>query len=172
MVQRRNITMCGVNFWKNKYDIDVKNRFATATYATKESRLRLLHFKILHNIYPTNILLNRMKIRESELCETCRTKDYIEHFFVNCKLLRGFWSHVQNTILEITNSHYILTEQTILMGLEKSAYRASSTKTDIANHILLIAKMSISKMRYRSEHYVKDIFRIFEAEMALREKLI
>ena len=113
-----------------------------------------------------------MKIRESELCETCGTKDYIEHFFVHCRRLRGFWSNVQNTILKYTNTNYMLTEQTILMGLENPSYGASSTKTDTANHILLIAKMSVSKMRYRNENYVKDIFRIFETELALREKLI
>ena len=46
----KNTTVCSIGFWKRKYNIDIQNYFVTATTASKESRLRLLHFKILHNI--------------------------------------------------------------------------------------------------------------------------
>ena len=63
--------------------------------ASKESRLRLLYFKILNNIYPTNILLSKMKIKTSDKCEYCKTHDLIEHFFFHCKRLEGFWKCVE-----------------------------------------------------------------------------
>ena len=53
LINSRN-SVCKVEFWKRKYDTDILNYFGIAITASKESRL--LHFKILHNIYPTNIL--------------------------------------------------------------------------------------------------------------------
>ena len=40
----------------------IENYFNTAHEATKESRLRLLHFKFIHDIYPTNILLEKNRV--------------------------------------------------------------------------------------------------------------
>ena len=34
---------------------------------TKETRLRVLHWKLLHNIFPTNILLCKMKVRDDQM---------------------------------------------------------------------------------------------------------
>ena len=72
---------CSQNFWKRKFDVNISNHFNIAMNSTSETRLRLLHFKILHNIYPTSIMLQKMKIKDSNLCETCQTTDYLEHFF-------------------------------------------------------------------------------------------
>ena len=62
LISRRNTPVFSVGFWKRKYDTDILNYFGIAVTASKESRLRLIHIKILHNIYPTNILLYKMKI--------------------------------------------------------------------------------------------------------------
>ena len=42
------ITICRAGCWKRKYNVDVMPHFTLAKLATKESRLRLLHFKLLH----------------------------------------------------------------------------------------------------------------------------
>ena len=65
----KSTTVCSVGFWKRRYDTDILNYFGIAITASKESRLRLLHFKILHNIYRTNILLYKMKINTTNKCE-------------------------------------------------------------------------------------------------------
>ena len=51
---------------------------------TKETRLRVLKWKIFHDIYPTNIMLNRMNIRESDKCTFCpdiclQTEGYVNY---------------------------------------------------------------------------------------------
>ena len=75
------ITKCHEHFWKSKLDFDISSNYDVALKATKESRLRLLHFKILHNTYPTIILLHKMHIKPSILCDHRRVLDYFEHFF-------------------------------------------------------------------------------------------
>ena len=48
----------------------------------QETRLRVLQWKILHSIYPTDILLSKMKVRDSNKCSYCAdTVDVIEHLF-------------------------------------------------------------------------------------------
>ena len=41
-----------------------------------------VHWKLLHNIYPTNNLLFKMGVKDSIRCSYCADNDYIEHFFV------------------------------------------------------------------------------------------
>ena len=168
ILRQKNLNICGVSFWKNRYSFNISQKFNLAALATKESRLRLLHFKILHNIYPTNIHLKRMKIKATDLCEVCNTRDYVEHFFVKCKKLKGFWLNVQNEILKLTDARIELTDEIILTGICKTDRNLSEQAKNKANHIILIAKMSISKMRYRKDNYVRDVFRIFEEDMMIR----
>ena len=96
-------TMCNENFWKRRLDIDITKKYIIANNATQESRLRLLHFKILHNIYPTNHLLFKMKLRSNVLCENCQVPDFIEHFFVECESIRNFWNHISSYIKSSLN---------------------------------------------------------------------
>ena len=47
IARQSNKEICAVNFWKHKFDVDIENYFSIAT---KESRLRLLQSKFIHNI--------------------------------------------------------------------------------------------------------------------------
>ena len=165
--QPTEIEICGRNFWKHKTGIDISSHYKMAQSATKESKLRLLHFKILHNIYPSNILLNRMGIKGTELCEICGVTDFIEHMFIHCKLLKGFWKKVFQLIHNYTNENFPISDNTILFGFNYETHKIIKSKINTANHILLVAKMSVSKMRYGN---IKNIELIFDAEMNIRKK--
>ena len=168
LISRSNeIEICGRNFWKHKTGVDINYYYKMAQSATKESKLRLLHFKILHNIYPSNILLNRMGIKGTELCEICGVTDFIEHMFIHCKLVEGFWKKVFQIIHNYTNEKFPLSDNTILFGFNYETHKIVKRKINTANHILLVAKMSVSKMRYGN---IKNIELIFDAEMNIRKK--
>ena len=63
-----------------------KPRPARAKDATKDTALRLFHFKILKIIIcPTSILLGKMKIKNTDMCEYRDCQEFIEHFFFNIK---------------------------------------------------------------------------------------
>ena len=67
-----------------KINIDLdRNHWSAAFTDTKETRLRRLRWKIVHNVYPTNILLKMMGIADSETYNACNSgdKDYVGHFF-------------------------------------------------------------------------------------------
>ena len=84
-----------VQLWKNKLEVDINNaQWMNAINATKETKLRTLHWKIIHNIYPTNILLSKMKVKENQNCEWCDCTDFMEHFFVECKKVKHLWEEI------------------------------------------------------------------------------
>ena len=63
-------------------------------------RNKVLQWKILHNIYPANILLCKMKVRDYHMCSYCNdVVDYFEHFFFDCPTIKKFWSYIEQYIL-------------------------------------------------------------------------
>ena len=56
------------NFWNRRIPLfDVSNTFLMAINAIKEKRLRVSHWKIIHNIYPTNILIHNMGLSNTDM---------------------------------------------------------------------------------------------------------
>ncbi len=158
---------CSVNFWTNKYvNVQLDSRIWNLAFTTvKESRLRVLQWKILHNIYPTQILLMKMGVTDNNQCVYCNEIDYIEHFFYGCNLSRNLWSHVENTILVKHDIQIQLEEETVMFGLLEG-YNKSVRKT--VNTYILIGKMCVSKFKYGSYNNIRTLF---DYECALREKL-
>jgi len=117
----------------------------------------------VQNMYPTNILLHKIGIRNNNQCKLCDEKDYLEHFFWRCKNLIQFWKNVQNTICRKTNKPFRLKDKTELIGFELKNRNQEPNK--FINHLLLIAKMTITKYRY-GERF--DINCIFDLEVSLR----
>ena len=166
----KNNTPCSEKFRKKKFDIDISNYYDIAMNTTSETRLRLLHFKILHNIYPTNIMLQKMKIKDSTLCQTCGVIDYIEHFFADCKLIKNFWCFICNKILMHTGILLNLTRKHIIFGVISSDFNnIKKSCLRFINYIILMGKMSISKLKYGK---INNIYTIFDYEWQLRERYI
>jgi hypothetical protein len=162
-----SVQPCSIHFWHQKYGIHIRDtHWAVATKCTKEERLKLLHWKILHNIYPTNILLYKMGIKTSIRCETCGEDDYIEHFFWHCRVAKKVWCHCINYITKSTGSPISLEETDIIFGYSTDQLNARSR---FVNHVLLITKMVISKYRYGEKF---DICSLFDKEITLRQQFL
>ena len=59
---------CANGFWHRKFGTEIdKHIWSLPSLVTKETRLRVLQWKLLHNIYPTNILLCKMKVRDDQM---------------------------------------------------------------------------------------------------------
>ena len=137
----------------------------TAWKITKETRLSVLQRKILHNIYPTNILLNKMNVRERDKCIFCPdTIDYIEYFFCECPIVANFWKSIQQKVYRETGLRVELSVQTILFWLQKCTF--AKVKVYYINHIILVAKICISI--FKKTETVNSLYIIFQNEIQLR----
>ena len=167
LVSKEVIQPTAVQFWNRKYGIVLsKHNWSIAFKSTKEERLRLLHWKILHNIFPSNILLSKMGIKNSIKCDFCNENDYIEHFFFKCGKIKLIWKLCTDFILLQTGEKVELQETDILFGYNPER---NTTLVHFVNHVILICKMIISKFHY-SKRYILSY--LFEHEIKIREKYL
>ena len=156
-----------LELWKRKLNIDISIYFPLGRLATKESRLRLLHFKLIHHLYPSNVLLHKMNIKDNPFCESCSEVETLEHLFYLCPSLQGFWLYVNEIINLVLEESFTLTTISVLFGITSSDVNAPFKKICKANYVLLVAKMCISIRKCTNK---KNILLIFETEMRLRQK--
>lgn len=164
LVENTYSTPSAVLFWKNKFSFDINEAcWSIAAKVTTEARLRELHWKILHNIYPTNILLKKMGIANSEMCPNCNNEtDYIEHFFFNCVCIQSLWKHVENHIYAQTGCRVLLDKKCILLGIVDNI---TNRYSHYISHLILVGKMCISKYRFGTPI---EITIMFDRELKLR----
>lgn len=157
---------CAEGFWLRKFNVVIdKSIWLTAHSATKETRLRELHWKIIHNIYPTNILLQKMKVTDDNKCSICRDEiDYLEHFFFFCPPVKQFWLSIERFLQTMFGIRTELSVCDVLFGI---ANLNLDGKNEIMNHIILIGKMCISI--YKKCNANGRIFLIFQQQMKYRE---
>ena len=136
---------------------------------TKETKLQDFQWKIVHNIFPTNILLTRIGIKNSEKCELCGVTDYIEHLFIECRRIGSFWKKVETLLFSKTDKLIKLNSNIILLGIEQDKQHEKLSKSTIhaINEILIIGKLSISKSKIND----LNIELVFERELSLRNKI-
>ena len=150
-------------FWNRNFGIELnKDIWTIANQVTKEVRLRELHWKIIHNIYPTNITLKKMNIRPSDKCCICPNEtDYIEHFFFFCDTISKFWKEIEILIFNKTQKSTRLGVKEILFG-----YHGKENK-NIVNKVILLGKMCISI--YRKTNMVTPLKIVFENHSMTRK---
>ena len=138
-------------YWTRKLGYQFSKAFWLIAFnSTIETRLQMIHYKIITKLYPTAILLEKMNIRSSSLCQKCKVEDSIVHFFYQCQVVKKLWKQVNSNINIITGQKFTLTwEHAILGVLEIKG--VSKRKIKVINLIILLAKLSISKSKYGSE---------------------
>ena len=69
------------NTWLRKFNKFDNDTWMLAFSATTETKLQILQWKILQNIYPTAIFLKKIGIKETDKCSFCNSLETLEHFF-------------------------------------------------------------------------------------------
>ena len=159
---------CSVSFWKRKFNIEIDETVWKIAYnCTQETRLRLLHWKLVHNIYPTNIMLLKMKVTENNKCSYCSdTLDVIEHFLFECPLVQAFWQQIVQYILVSYDVKITLGVTEALFGIRKNGNNLSTLLIKKINHIMLVAKMCISIFKKTKSSI--PLMLLFEKNILLR----
>ena len=121
--------------------------------------------RLLHNFYPTNILLCKMKVRDDQMCSYCNDiVDYIEHFFFDCPTIKKFCNYIEQYILITFDIQTHLTVVVVLFGIKQHNY--GKVKTKLINHVILIAKMCISM--HKKPNAILPLSMIFENQLRFR----
>ena len=150
IVETKYSTPCAVQFWRHKFNIEVHKQHWNIYKGTQETRLRELHWKILHNIYPTNILLQKMGLVDSHMCSLCKSHiDFVEHFFFECSKINYLWRYVERILREKCGINVVLDAHVVLLGMvDKNLFNLNTPQLKYVNQLIMIGKMCVSKFRY------------------------
>ena len=89
-----------VAFGEKKFKIEYDGRmWKISVRWMKDIRLQCLQWKILHNIYPTRIMLYKLILMETMNCSYCPNEtDFIEHLFLYVWKCVPLWKYVENML--------------------------------------------------------------------------
>ena len=83
---------------------------------TKDIRLAIFQYKIVHHILPTNATLFRDKITPHDKCHLCDQKQTMNHLFVFCLDVQIFWQSFSRWWNVQNDDFIVLNDETIIYG--------------------------------------------------------
>ena len=138
--------------FNEKYDIDPsewKYLYMLPRSVLIDERSRQFQYKILQNYLSTNVQLNKMKIRDNELCSFCKqVPETMEHLLATCSEVRQFWTSVREWWFRIKQDMVMFTPSIIMFGHEA---RNMSHKNKLLNQVIIIAKQYIYWCRIKNK---------------------
>ena len=154
-----------VGLWRRKFGVTITSAHWNTVLNLREIRLRELSWKILHNVFPTNIMLHKIDIAPTNLCKYCNAVDYTEHFFFQCNSVKAVWVEIKHYIMNCFNKNVHMTEQVALFGIT-DLEGATRSEINQINQLIAIGRMTISKFRYGRS---RNLLEIYESDCALRK---
>ena len=151
--------------WSRKYGVELTADHWGDIFKISETRLQTLNWKIMHNIYPTNILLQKIRIKQSQMCDFCTETDFIEHFLFNCQAVKRLWSNIEMDIELYLGFKLKLTEPMVLLGVTNIPEVPKRLRTKV-NYIIVIGKLCVSKFKYGKK---RSLMELYESECSLRK---
>ena len=133
--------------------------------------MKELHFKILHNIYPTNKFVSRFAAVDNK-CEFCKIEEEtIIHLFWECQYTMVFWKKVEN-YLNIQQNHEIKLEaKDVIFNYDNK----NKTLHKIVNFLILKGKFHIHKAKFSKSrpafaHFRIEFRKFFESIQIINKK--
>ena len=118
---------------------------------TKDIRLAIFQFKIVHHILPTDAPLFRDKIVQHDKCHLCDQTQTLKHLFVLCPDVQAFWE-----LFVIGGTLRTMNEQIIIYGFTNNLREHLGL-----NLCLIIAKCYIYFASREKEPYYFEAFLVF-----------
>jgi hypothetical protein len=137
--------------------------YETPFKLTKNSKVLMIQYKIIHRILAVNHNLKKWEKKENETCEFCSEIDTIEHFLYQCPKTLKLWDSIQmwwkiNFQFKI---HISILE--IIFGLPNE----DNEKTiNLYNYVILYAKYYI----YITKKKEKELF-LYEFLLTIKKEL-
>jgi len=126
-------------------NLNWKEIYLAAGGTSMSSYIHSFQYKLIHQITCTNSLLYKMKIKQTDLCDSCNSeKETITHLFVNCPRVVQFWEDLRNWI-ELTTANMSITTRTkdILFGY--------SPEQSLKNLILTLGKSHVYRCKFDNQ---------------------
>ena len=127
-------------------EVDWEKTYTLPFLCTKETKLRIFQFKLLHRRIATNSFLCKIGVKDTDKCSFCKSEtESLIHLFWDCTIVKEFWNKVRNWIKEhITSKTIINLTQLTCLGF------VQNTSNILLHHVLLIARHYIYCCRLKT----------------------
>lgn len=140
LVSQEQITSASFRKWSKGIDnIKVDNEhewqeMCSRTFSSsRETKLQSLQYKLLNRIVPCGVHLKQIRIRDTDECNYCQSRDTIVHFFCQCQQVCAFWNKVCTWFRQTVDLYLDrLSQKEFLFGLSKDCHRSK-----VINSILM-----------------------------------
>lgn len=114
-----------------------------AFQSTRETKIQSFQYKLLNRLLPCNTFLKRLRISETDLCDTCQVRDSVAHFLFGCKKVKPFWDAICTWFRNADNVYLDnLSVQEMVFGIPKEHH-----KSQIINTILIHIRYYIHRQK-------------------------
>ena len=119
------------------FDIHERQKIYSLPFlVTKEIKLTIFQYKIIHNFLYTNCILYKVKKVENPHCPFCTNVDQtVGHLFVSCPCASSFWSEFTIWFQSISKKTLDLSKNEVMYGVLNDWSSCSTL-----NHLILIGK--------------------------------
>ena len=159
--KRRQVFFClhlqrsDIIFLQETYSSTATRRTILPFVVTKEVKLSMFHYKIIHNILCTKSLLFKMKKEDSPRCPLCPADHTILHLFTECAQATLFWKEILDWASCIVNSKLSLSTKEIIFGIININ---DSKFCSPLNHLVIIGKYFLYVKAPNSKGYIFNEF--------------
>lgn len=148
----------------NTDDIEWPQIFLSSITETKNNKINMLQFKILHRIVATNTFLLKCNKKETELCSFCNeTRETITHLFFSCNLVRNIWLATKSYFNDEFNLDFPMGEREIILGCNSERYSPS------INSVILMIKYYIYRCKIQNSIPSVECAILYVKEQAKQE---
>ena len=106
----------------------------------RDTKIKAFQYKMLYNLLPCNLYLNRIKKSDTDKCDICHNLDDLTHYLVECEQVQLFWKGFNRWWNNWTEENISLNKQHILVGVLGNKIRHK-----LLNACILLAKWHIYK---------------------------
>ncbi len=141
---RQNEVPTGVKKWSlNEPPSFWRNSFILARKMTKESKLQVLQYKVLHQIIPTQQYLYRRKVVQSPFCQSCHDiLDTTQHMLLECPQVQNIWKQLKTLFEQKEQFEISIDKYTVIFGC-----KSSNSKIQKWNYLALLVKFYVTRCR-------------------------
>jgi hypothetical protein len=108
----------------------------------RDTKIKTFQYKLLFNLLPCNLYLNRIQRSDTDQCDTCHILDDPTHYMVECEPVKIFWNSFKMWWNGWNETDITLNKQQILIGVH-----GSKIKNRTLNACILLAKWHIYKTK-------------------------
>lgn len=157
--KKRKITPRGKFLWTFYFsDINWKITWLLPYKFAISNKIKEIQYKIIHNIYPTNLYISRFVKNIDVKCVFCNAEEEtLKHLFFECQFSQIFWKKIENYIFIQSNIPINLEAKDVLLYYKNKERKIQH----LTNLIILMAKFHIHKAKFSK---ARPFFPVFETE--------